>query len=217
MLNNIKGGGVECLICGKDAFLKTTQQKGYKEFELYRIYHCAACNTSFSLPRINTDSLYRLIYENGEKVPGYGRYWNYYNKVKSMDSPIDYLANAEPAYWSLVHSLKNILKIPKDAHILETGTGLGYMTYSLRKDGYMNAYGLDKANIFIPEHYPFRLSVNIKVDYENRPDKIYNFVCAVTTELILKFTLFIRLYVIRRFNLHFLCATDIFLYFCKNF
>ena len=68
-----------------------------------------------------------------------------------MDSPIDYLANAEPAYWSLVHSLKNILKIPKDAHILEIGTGLGYMTYSLRKDGYMNAYGLDISQKAIEE------------------------------------------------------------------
>jgi SAM-dependent methyltransferase len=89
-------------------------------------------------------------------VPGYGRYWNYYNKVKSMKSPIEYLANAEPAYWSLVHSLKNILKMPKDAHILEIGSGLGYMTYSLRKDGYINTYGLDISQKAIDEasrHY----------------------------------------------------------------
>jgi SAM-dependent methyltransferase len=152
MLNNINTmGGAKCQICGEDTLLKTTEQKGYRAFELYSIYHCVSCNTSFALPRVNTDSLYQLIYENGEKVPGYGRYWNYYHKVKSMDSPIDYLANAEPAYWSLVHSLKHILKIPKDAHILEIGSGLGYMTYSLRRDGYMNAYGLDISQKAIEE------------------------------------------------------------------
>jgi SAM-dependent methyltransferase len=95
------------------------------------------------LPRINTDSLYQLIYENGEKVPGYDRYWKYYHKVKFVDSPIDYLANAELAYWSLVHTLKHILKIPKEACILEIGSGLGYTIYALRKNGYVNAYGLD--------------------------------------------------------------------------
>jgi hypothetical protein len=77
MLNNVMGEQipiVKCQICGEESLLKTTEQKGYKAFELYCIYHCASCNTSFSLPRINTDSLYQLIYENGENVPGYGRY-----------------------------------------------------------------------------------------------------------------------------------------------
>ncbi|MDR0613461.1 MAG: hypothetical protein LBG45_08325 [Dysgonamonadaceae bacterium] len=86
---------------------------------------------------------HQLIYENGEKVPEYDRYWSYYHKVKSIDSPIDYPADAEPAYWSLVHTLKHILKIPKEANILEIGSAWAYTIYAQRKDGYMNAYGLD--------------------------------------------------------------------------
>ncbi|MDR0420569.1 MAG: hypothetical protein LBH30_03850, partial [Prevotellaceae bacterium] len=80
--------GIEkCQICGNHALLKTITQKGYKEFDLYKIYHCPSCNTSFALPRVNTNETYQLIYENAEKIPGYNRYWNYYNKIKLMDSP----------------------------------------------------------------------------------------------------------------------------------
>ncbi|OAV68870.1 3-demethylubiquinone-9 3-methyltransferase [Bacteroidales bacterium Barb4] len=136
----------KCLLCGKTANLKTEMQKGYQEAELYSIYHCPFCNTSFSLPRSNTDAIYQLIYENGDKVPGYNRYWKYYREIKNQSKPIEYLANSEPAYWAPVYALKKVLNTPKDANILEIGSGLGYMTYSLRKDGYKNAVGLDIAH-----------------------------------------------------------------------
>jgi 2-polyprenyl-3-methyl-5-hydroxy-6-metoxy-1,4-benzoquinol methylase len=152
--------GEQCLICGAEALLKTAEQKGYQAPTKYNIYHCASCNTSFALPRINTDSLYQIIYENREKVPGYDRYWKYYHTIKNMDSPIDYLANTESAYLGLVYTLKYILKISKESNILEIGSGLGYTIYALRKDGYVNAYGLDisqkaieEANRYFGDYY----------------------------------------------------------------
>jgi 2-polyprenyl-3-methyl-5-hydroxy-6-metoxy-1,4-benzoquinol methylase len=140
-----QGKRYSCLLCKETANLKTETQKGFQEFDLYRIYHCPHCNTSFSLPRPNTNAIYQLIYEKGNKIPGYNRYWKYYNEIKYQKNPIEYLANSESAYWALIHALKRTLKVPKQANILEIGSGLGYMTYALRKDGYSNAIGLDIA------------------------------------------------------------------------
>jgi SAM-dependent methyltransferase len=145
----VKPNTKECLLCGAQMLnnvrggVKTKTQKGYQEFELYSIYHCPSCNTSFSLPRPDTDAIYQLIYENGNKVPGYNRYWKYYDEIKNQRNPIGYLANLEPAYWALIHTLKKTLNVSKEANILEIGSGLGYTTYALRKDGYCNAVGLD--------------------------------------------------------------------------
>jgi 2-polyprenyl-3-methyl-5-hydroxy-6-metoxy-1,4-benzoquinol methylase len=97
------------------------------------------------MPRPDTDAIYRLIYKNGDKVPGYNRYWKYYTEIINQRDPVTYLTNSEPAYWSFVHALKNILNVSKEAAILELGSGLGYMVYALRKDGYSNVFGLDIA------------------------------------------------------------------------
>jgi 2-polyprenyl-3-methyl-5-hydroxy-6-metoxy-1,4-benzoquinol methylase len=133
------------LLCGNVALLKTNTQKGYQAPELYSIYHCPACNTAFSLPRPDTGNLYQLIYEKGNIMPSYDRYWKYYNEIENQNNPLDYLANSEIAYWALVRVLKKTLNVSKDANILELGSGLGYTTYALRKDGYVNAFGLDIA------------------------------------------------------------------------
>ncbi|GHT43663.1 hypothetical protein AGMMS49965_17900 [Bacteroidia bacterium] len=97
------------------------------------------------MPRVDTTAIYQLIYENKDKVRAYDRYWKYAENVKYQKSPIDYLADAEPAYTTLISSLTDVIKPPKDADILEVGSGLGYMTYALRKAGYINAIGVDIA------------------------------------------------------------------------
>ena len=132
---------MQCLLCGKESNLKTSSVKGYQEPELYSIYHCPHCNTSFSMPRVDTTAIYQLIYENN----AYVRYKNYAKEIKFQDSPIDYLADAELAYTTLISSLTDVIKPSKDANILEVGSGLGYMTYALRKAGYINATGVDIA------------------------------------------------------------------------
>lgn len=151
---------IHCLLCGKKTALLTTTQKGYQEPDLFSIYCCDSCNTSFSLPRVETSSIYQLIYECGDKVSGYDRYWNYLNTITGKKKPIEYLANSEPCYWATYQAISTNLKLSKGAKILEVGSGLGYLTYSLRKTGFSSVHGLDisqeavnKANETLGDYY----------------------------------------------------------------
>lgn len=135
----------ECLVCKGETLLQPVQQKGYQEPTVFNIYHCKGCNTSFSLPHIDSTDIYQFIYQQGDKVPGYNRYWRYYNEIKQQESPLKYLEDAEPIYWSISKAVKETLKDNKDANILEIGSGLGYLTYSFREEGFKNAYGMEIA------------------------------------------------------------------------
>ena len=64
----------------------------------FQIYLCDNCLTSFSLPRLNANKIYDIIYDNGENVPGYSRYWKYFKEIKKQENPLTYLANSEEAY-----------------------------------------------------------------------------------------------------------------------
>ena len=130
-----------CLLCGGKAEFKK-KQKGYQEPEIFNIYCCDSCNTAFSLPRVSSNNVYELIYKNAQRVKGYSKYQHYQEQVSKEKNPLNYLTDAEPSYWSTVHAIQNILRVGKNARILEIGSGLGYFTYSLKKAGY-NIQGLD--------------------------------------------------------------------------
>ena len=130
-----------CLWCGETAISKT-KQKGYKEPDLFDIFYCQSCNTSFSMPRVNSDEIYELIYKHAHNVRGYSRYLKYQNEVVKQLNPLKFLANSEPSYWGPIYALQHILKTDKKARILEVGSGLGYFTYSLKNAGY-NVQGLE--------------------------------------------------------------------------
>lgn len=133
---------IKCLLCEKEAKF-VTLHKGYQEPEKFGIYHCEFCDTSFSMPRVDTSSIYQLIYESGSQVSGYDRYWRYKKNVLNSSNPIQYLIKTEECYWSIYEAIKSISSINKKSNILEIGSGLGYLTYSLYKDGYENIKGLD--------------------------------------------------------------------------
>jgi len=138
-----------CQWCGEKAVFKTIQ-KGYQEPEKFKIFHCSSCNTSFSMPRVNSDGIYELIYKNTKNVRGYCRYFQYKSEVLKQSNPLMYLANSEPSYWGPVYALKSILKTNKTARILEVGSGLGYYTYSFKKAGY-NIQGLEISHEAVKE------------------------------------------------------------------
>jgi 2-polyprenyl-3-methyl-5-hydroxy-6-metoxy-1,4-benzoquinol methylase len=131
----------KCLLCGKDATLKSTNKVGYQEPDTFHIWHCLHCNTAFSMPRVNTDNLYELVYKHAENISGYNNYLNLYKDVKTKKKPLRYLISKNLAFWSIIHVLKK-KKIRKTATILEVGAGYGYFTYALHEAGY-NAVGLD--------------------------------------------------------------------------
>lgn len=95
------------------------------------------------MPQIHDlHEIYDLIYKNIKKIPNYYRYWHYAENVLIQNSPIDYLAEMEEAYWGIRDVLFNKLKISQNTRILEVGCGLGYLTYSLNKAG-INTMGID--------------------------------------------------------------------------
>jgi len=137
-----KSKNLKCQLCGNSSQLKYENFQGYQLGMKFNIYACDTCVTSFSMPRVDTSKIYDAIYSNGENVPGYNRYWNYKKEVKLADNPLDYLANSEEAFWGIQQSLNQLVPNKKSSEILELGSGLGYLTYALKQEGY-NIHGLD--------------------------------------------------------------------------
>lgn len=134
---------INCLLCGGSSKLKHKAYPGYQIPSAYEIYYCPTCNTSFSMPRDESNGIYELIYKNGSKVRWYERYWNYAKAVKNENKPLNFLAESEDIYWAVKESIRLItLDSTISPKILEIGCGLGYLTYSLNKEGY-NSLGLD--------------------------------------------------------------------------
>ncbi len=134
---------MECLICNKEAKLIYDIYPGYQEPDVFKLFHCSNCNTTFSIPRNDAKEIYELIYKNGKNVRWYDRYWKYAEAVKVENKPLDYLAESEVIYWAVKESMGQIIKEGnKSPKILEVGCGLGYLTYSLNKEGF-DVKGLD--------------------------------------------------------------------------
>ena len=142
---------VKCLLCGNTSNLVHANYTGYQEPHTFSIYSCQFCNTNFSIPRVDASKLYEVIYTQGAEHPGYDRYWKYAKDIKNHNDPLDYLAKSEPTYFGVAEFF-NKFKIPRDAKILEIGSGLGYLTYALRKSGY-NARAIELSNLM--DHYDF--------------------------------------------------------------
>jgi SAM-dependent methyltransferase len=132
----------KCPLCNGMTKLKEENFIGYKEDMIFKIYLCNDCLTSFALPRTNASRIYDFIYRNGENVPGYNRYWNYFKQIKKHENPLSFLANSEEAYWGIRKALERITGGKRDLKILEIGCGLGYLTYALRSENY-DVRGLD--------------------------------------------------------------------------
>ena len=117
--------------------------KGYTEKSKFDIYECTKCDASFVDPLSSDESMYNHIYRQAELIPGYRRYSRFAELVTKVSRPLDVLANLENTYWAVRKSLIDIFgDSMKNPSILEVGSGLGYLTYSLNKAGY-KTLGLD--------------------------------------------------------------------------
>jgi SAM-dependent methyltransferase len=130
----------ECLLCGGKADLIHDRYPGYQEPETFEIFHCRDCNTAFSLPSTDSSSIYNNIYRNAERVPGYNRYVLYSSFIGRVKNPFEFLAGISEPYRGVMDALSEIKSV--DIKVLEIGSGMGYLTYSLVKAGY-NAAGID--------------------------------------------------------------------------
>jgi SAM-dependent methyltransferase len=131
-----------CPLCSREAKLSYADLPGYKEPHKFNIYHCSFCNTSYSFPKVETDSIYDLIYKNGAVAPGYHRYWKLSEDIKRVKDPLKYLTRKEMTYWAASKAIHEYSRKVKDPKILEVGSGLGYLTYAFKTAGF-NITGLE--------------------------------------------------------------------------
>ncbi|MDR2410086.1 MAG: methyltransferase domain-containing protein, partial [Bacteroidales bacterium] len=141
---------MDCLLCGKNAKLIESSFPGYQEPEKFGIYYCPFCNTSFAFPRVDTKQVYENIYKCADKLPGYDRYTRYMNAVKTHENPLQCLFQCEETYWGIKYALDQVQNFKDSLRIIEIGCGLGYLTYSLIRDGYC-VTGLDISQSAIDE------------------------------------------------------------------
>jgi SAM-dependent methyltransferase len=116
--------------------------KGYIENSFFDVYECPNCNASFVDPLQSDGKVYEYIYKQVKVIPGYERYYRYAELVRNVRNPLWYLCNSESVYWAVQEALITCFPRRQDVNILEIGSGLGYLTYSLNKAGY-NTTGLD--------------------------------------------------------------------------
>jgi len=133
---------VQCLFCGKEATIIKKNLPGYQEPDVFNIYGCPTCHTDFSFPRVETTRIYDHIYNNAKNVPGYDRYWRFMKMIKRSKNPLNDLSNVEDTYWGVKEALLKVVEDKDTKKILEVGSGLGYLTYSLIRAGY-NVIGMD--------------------------------------------------------------------------
>jgi SAM-dependent methyltransferase len=133
---------VICQLCSSEAELKFKGFPGYQQPGTFDIYHCSCCNLAFSQPVVPSGTIYEQIYKYGDRVPGYDRYWKYLRTVGHLRNPLKYLANTEEAYWGIREALTSCVRDKEKERLLEVGSGLGYLTFSLKRTGY-NIVGLD--------------------------------------------------------------------------
>lgn len=132
---------IECLLCRNKVKVLYENYPGYKMGYFYSIFYCENCDTSFASPLKSDSNLYELIYSQIQIVPGFNRYLKYSAEVKTHTDSLEYLASSEDVYWSIQKFFQDFI-IDKNDNILEIGSGLGYLTYSLSMKGY-NVKGLD--------------------------------------------------------------------------
>lgn len=132
----------KCPLCGAEATLVYEQMKGYIEGVFYDIYECSFCEATSVDPLKSDEKIYEYIYNQANNVPGYERYYRYAQLVEKVRDPLSLLSNSESVYWSVREVLTKDFPQKENVSVLEIGSGLGYLTYSLNKSGYKTT-GLD--------------------------------------------------------------------------
>ena len=108
---------------------------GYREPDTFDIAECASCRTRMALPLdVDATAVYEAIYRQADRIPGYDRYVRYAADIAREDDPLAYLAGRELAYWGIREALAG--EPGRPLRILEVGSGLGYLTYALRRAGH---------------------------------------------------------------------------------
>ena len=131
-----------CPLCGSVTSVLNRHHPGYRRPDSYEIRMCYNCDTQFASPATVDGSIYDIIYENADDIRGYARYSIFAKMVLERPDPLGFLADSEDVYW-FVEDFLTRSAVPRDAAILEVGSGLGYLTYAIHRRGYTKIRGMD--------------------------------------------------------------------------
>jgi SAM-dependent methyltransferase len=131
----------QCPICSSK-LIKTKTIEGYLEGAYYNLFDCSGCGAATASPREPDPQVYNLIYKNADDIQGYWRYSKFASQVLEESNPLGYLAAQEEMYWAVSEFLQASTPKDKKLKVLEIGSGLGYLTYSMSQAGY-DVTGLD--------------------------------------------------------------------------
>jgi SAM-dependent methyltransferase len=129
-----------CPVCGGPTVSRAVVEAEPPALVERDIRSCQDCRANFAHPLTVPDRFYEAIYENVRALPNYARYDRFAERIAGTSSGLDYLADQQDVYWGTQRLLDSI----RSTHprVVEIGSGLGYFTAALRKDG-RDATGVD--------------------------------------------------------------------------
>jgi SAM-dependent methyltransferase len=134
---------MRCVACGDGDIRIVADVVGYVAGPRHEVAGCTRCGTrSVRLASDTPEGLYDAIYRQADRLPGYNRYVALAEMVRTTRSPLHALAVSDPAYWAVRSVLGQRRARGLPTRTLEVGSGLGYLTAALRRDG-VDATGID--------------------------------------------------------------------------
>jgi SAM-dependent methyltransferase len=113
------------------------------------ILRCEQCGTSFADPPFVPAGYYEAVYRHAGDLTGYVRYQRFRRQVAASRHPLEYLAGQQDAFWGIQALLARQTDKTR-IRVVEVGSGLGYLTAALRRDGY-DATGIDVSEVAVRE------------------------------------------------------------------
>jgi SAM-dependent methyltransferase len=139
---NINSKRLPCPLCGYAAEVLNEKHPGYAQPSEFCIAECCYCDVQFCDPMTPSAALYESIYSHAATLPGYSRYRWYADEVSRRSDPLGWLQSQEEMYSFIASELAVRGGPQKFGSVVEIGSGLGYLTFALRKAGY-NVRGIE--------------------------------------------------------------------------
>lgn len=149
---------IPCPLCAGDAAILDAGHPGYQDGETFSIAECDHCDVQFASPLRPGEAIYDKIYQHAGTLPGYSRYVWYASQVARRSKPLEWLAAQEQMYGFIAAELAR--RGPgATGQVLEVGSGLGYLTYSLNAAGFrvrgleLSSRAVEAARARFGDHY----------------------------------------------------------------
>lgn len=133
---------MHCAACGSSNLTAVGLVPSYVEGAAIAVYQCDFCGSQLAAADEATEEIYDAIYAHGDRLLGYHRYFRYARYIQQWKRPLSALARSEACYEGVRRVIRDRMSDNRSARVLEVGSGLGYLTAALRREG-IAARGID--------------------------------------------------------------------------